>query len=126
MVATFGPAKYLVDTEDTIGPRTPMHRPNVGMKSANSNADGVKVSPNRMLIPAAVPMKVAVTVWRYPKRSDRKPLPITLSADIMPSIPYAVAAAIGENPASTKKATSCTTTENIATAVPKNTWQRPQ
>ena len=87
MVATFGPAKYLVETEDTIGPRTPMHKPNVGTKSASRNVAGMKVSTNRRLIPAAVPTKVAVTVCRYPKRSVSKPLPITLSADIMPSMP---------------------------------------
>src|SRR5713226_4408461 len=81
MVATFGPAKYLVETDDTIGPRTPMHRPNVGMKSASRNVAGMKVSANRMLIPAAVPTKVAVTVCRYPKRSESKPLPITLRVD---------------------------------------------
>ena len=51
---------------------------------------------------------------------------MTLAADSMPSTPKAVAAVSGEKPASTKKATSCTTTENIPVAVQKNTCARPQ
>ena len=54
------------------------------------------------------------------------PLPITLAAESSPTMPNAVAALIGEKPMPTKKATSCTTIENIPVAVKKNTWIRPQ
>ena len=51
---------------------------------------------------------------------------MTLIADMKPRAPKALAAVSGEKPTSTKKATSCTITVNIAVAVKKNTWHRPQ
>ena len=54
------------------------------------------------------------------------PLAMMLTAERSPSKPKALAAVSGAKPTSIRNATSCTTTENMAAAVQKNTPTRPQ
>ena len=54
-----------------------------------------------------------------PKRSERRPLLVTLMTDSMPTKPNADAAVSGENPTSMKNATVCTIIVNIPAAVQK-------
>ncbi len=77
-------------------------------------------------MPVAVPTKLALTVRRTPKRSAMRPLPMMLIEDSMPRMPKVVAAVSGEKPASTRKATSCTTIANMPLAVQKNTCASAQ
>ena len=52
------------ETDEMIGPRTPMLKPKTGTNSASSMADGAIVIPRSSAMPVAVPQKLTVTVCR--------------------------------------------------------------
>src|SRR5687768_12503747 len=112
MVATFGPAKCRVVMEETIGPRMPWHKPKTITYAHSSTSQGWNEIVSSSATPSAEPQKLTPTVRLTPNRSASGPLAATLATDNIPVTPNAVAATTGENPASIKNTTDCTSTVN--------------